>query len=92
MPTFARTTPPPTILPRRSRSSICGAAVIAISVPNAQPNNQGVATVNPIFTWVRLARRIPVSIRIDEVPPGVVLVAGMTATVEIDDRSRAPVK
>jgi multidrug resistance efflux pump len=64
----------------------------AISVPNAQPNNQGIATVNPIFTWVRLAQRIPVSIRVDEVPPGVVLVAGMTATVEIDDRTRTPVK
>jgi hypothetical protein len=43
-----------------------------------------VATVNPIFTWVRLAQRIPVRIHIDEVPPGVVLSAGMTATVEID--------
>jgi multidrug resistance efflux pump len=56
----------------------------AISVSNAQPNGQGVATVNPIFTWVRLAQRIPVRIHIDEVPPGVVLAAGMTATVEID--------
>ena len=62
----------------------------AINVSNAQPNNQGVATVNPIFTWVRLAQRIPVRIHIDEVPPGVVLAAGMTATVEIDDRARAP--
>jgi multidrug resistance efflux pump len=62
----------------------------AINVANAQPNNQGVATVNPIFTWVRLAQRIPVRIHIDEVPPGVVLTAGMTATVEIDDRARAP--
>jgi multidrug resistance efflux pump len=60
----------------------------AISVANAQPNNQGVATVNPIFTWVRLAQRIPVRIRIDEVPPNVVLSAGMTATVEIHDRGR----
>ena len=51
----------------------------AINVANAQPNNQGVATVNPIFTWVRLAQRIPVRIHIDEVPPGVVLAAGMTA-------------
>jgi multidrug resistance efflux pump len=42
---------------------------------------------NPIFTWVRLAQRIPVRIHIDEVPPGVVLSAGMTATVEIDDRA-----
>jgi multidrug resistance efflux pump len=62
----------------------------AINVANAQPNNQGVATVNPIFTWVRLAQRIPVRIHIDEIPPGVVLAAGMTATVEIDDRVRAP--
>jgi multidrug resistance efflux pump len=64
----------------------------AINVSNAQPNSQGVATVNPIFTWVRLAQRIPVRLHIDEVPPRVVLAAGMTATVEIDDRTRAPVK
>jgi len=64
----------------------------AINVANAQPNSQGVATVNPIFTWVRLAQRIPVRIHIDEVPPGVVLTAGMTATIEIDHRGRAPAK
>jgi multidrug resistance efflux pump len=62
----------------------------AINVSNAQPDSQGVATVNPIFTWVRLAQRIPVRIHIDEVPPGVVLSAGMTATVEIDDQVRVP--
>ena len=60
----------------------------AINVANAQPNSQGVANVNPIFTWVRLAQRIPVRVHIDEVPPGVVLAAGMTATVEVDDRTR----
>ena len=60
----------------------------AINVANAQPNGQGVATVNPIFTWVRLAQRIPVRIKIDRVPKDVVLVAGMTATVEIDVPSR----
>ena len=59
----------------------------AINVANAQPNGQGVATVNPIFTWVRLAQRIPVRIQIDQVPKGVVLVAGMTATVQIDTRA-----
>jgi multidrug resistance efflux pump len=64
----------------------------AISVSNAQPNNEGVANVNPIFTWVRLAQRIPVRIHIDDVPPGVVLSAGMTATVQIDDPSRTPTK
>ncbi len=56
----------------------------AINVSNAQPNGQGVATVNPVFTWVRLAQRIPVRIHIDQVPDGVVLAAGMTATVQID--------
>jgi len=61
----------------------------AINVSNAQPNSQGVATVNPIFTWVRLAQRIPVRIHIDDVPPGLVLAAGMTATVEVDDRAHA---
>src|SRR3984885_4042464 len=61
----------------------------AISVANAQPNQEGVATVNPIFTWVRLAQRIPVHIYLDPVPKGVVLVAGMTATVQIDPSPRA---
>ena len=61
----------------------------AINVANAQAAGQGVANVNPIFTWVRLAQRIPVRVHIDEVPTGIVLAAGMTATVEIDDRSRA---
>jgi multidrug resistance efflux pump len=64
----------------------------AINVSNAQPNNQGVANVNPIFTWVRLAQRIPVRIHIDKVAPDVVLAAGMTATVEIEDRVAAAAK
>src|SRR5208282_2604993 len=62
----------------------------AINVANAQPNSQGVANVNPIFTWVRLAQRIPVRIHIDRVPEGVVLAAGMTATVQIDHSPRSP--
>jgi multidrug resistance efflux pump len=57
-----------------------------INVPNAQPNQEGLANVNPIFTWIRLAQRVPVRIRIDAVPNGVQLVAGMTATIQIDPR------
>ncbi|WP_213308989.1 efflux RND transporter periplasmic adaptor subunit [Paraburkholderia sacchari] len=45
------------------------------------------ANVNPSFTWVRLAQRIPVRITIDSVPPGVRLVPGQTASVEIYSRS-----
>jgi multidrug resistance efflux pump len=41
------------------------------------------ANVNPSFTWVRLAQRIPVRIIIDRVPPGVRLVPGQTASVEV---------
>lgn len=61
-----------------------------INVPNAQPNQAGLASVNPIFTWVRLAQRVPVRIHIDQVPDGVRLVAGMTATVQIDPHPRGP--
>jgi multidrug resistance efflux pump len=56
-----------------------------INVANAQPNGQGLANVNPIFAWVRLAQRNPVRVHIDQVPDGVVLAAGMTATVQIDE-------
>ncbi len=61
-----------------------GSFARAIDVTNAQPDRQGLATVNPIFTWVRLAQRIPVHIHIDQVPRGVRLAAGMTATVQIE--------
>ena len=39
--------------------------------------------VDPIYTWVRLAQRVPVRVAIDTVPPDVPLVSGMTATVTI---------
>lgn len=41
------------------------------------------ANVNPTFTWVRLAQRIPVRIHIDSVPKGFTVVAGMTCSVSI---------
>lgn len=40
--------------------------------------------VNPTFSWVRLAQRVPVRIKLGEIPEGVRLVAGQTATVSID--------
>lgn len=56
-----------------------------LSVSNAAAGAQGLPNVDPIYTWVRLAQRVPVRIAIDEVPPGVPLVSGMTATVSIRD-------
>jgi len=47
--------------------------------------------VNPIFTWVRLAQRVPVRIHIDHVPDEVRLAVGLTGTVQIDPpESRQP--
>ena len=39
--------------------------------------------VTPTFSWVRLAQRVPVRVVIDQVPAGLRLVAGRTATVSI---------
>jgi len=56
--------------------------------------NDLIANVNPTFSWVRLAQRIPVRIAIDRIPDGITLSAGMTATVVVtapgNDRSVKP--
>jgi multidrug resistance efflux pump len=56
-----------------------------VSVSNAAASTQGLPNVDPVYTWVRLAQRVPVRIAIDYVPPGVPLVSGLTATVTISD-------
>ena len=47
------------------------------------------ASVNPTFSWVRLAQRIPVRVAIDRLPAGQTLVAGRTATVVVQPRVAA---
>jgi multidrug resistance efflux pump len=42
------------------------------------------ANVNPTFSWVRLAQRIPVRIRLEGVSSDIRLIPGRTATVSID--------
>ncbi len=54
-----------------------------INTPNTDPGAQGLASVSPVFTWVRLAQRIPVRIHIDQVPATVQLAAGLTASVTV---------
>jgi RND family efflux transporter MFP subunit len=58
---------------------------LGVSVSNAAASTQGLPNVDPVYTWVRLAQRVPVRIAIDKVPPGVPLVSGLTATVTIRD-------
>jgi len=40
-------------------------------------------SVNPTFNWVRLAQRVPVRVKLDQMPASTRLVAGQTVTVEI---------
>lgn len=47
------------------------------------------ANVNPTFSWVRLAQRVPVKIMIDELPKNqLAFVAGRTATVHIEKKAQ----
>ncbi|MGO7212718.1 efflux RND transporter periplasmic adaptor subunit [Rhizobium ruizarguesonis] len=48
------------------------------------------ANINPTFSWVRLAQRVPVRINLDNVPGNVHLIAGLTATVEVGEASSKP--
>lgn len=57
-----------------------------IMISNAQTDPAGLPSVNPIFTWIRLAQRIPVRVELDSVPKDVTLAVGLTATVEIVGR------
>jgi len=47
------------------------------AAPNLLPN------VNPAFSWVGLAQRIPVRVALDEVPADFRMIAGRTATVAV---------
>jgi multidrug resistance efflux pump len=57
-----------------------------ISVADAAPGVQGLPSVDPVFTWVRLAQRIPIRVELDSVPCPIILSAGMTTTVSILDK------
>ena len=46
------------------------------------------ANINPTFSWVRLAQRIPVRIALDDVPAGVRVIPGRTATVDVTTTGR----
>jgi multidrug resistance efflux pump len=70
--------------PPPSRATVDGIAR-GITDPDKKDGAELLANVNPNFTWVRLAQRIPVRIHLTEVPPGVLISAGMTCTVIVKD-------
>jgi RND family efflux transporter MFP subunit len=53
-----------------------------------QPGAEMLPNVNPTFSWVRLAQRVPVRIALDQRPADLRLITGRTATVSIIDADR----
>lgn len=67
---------------------------IAYGINDSSRSDSGnlLPNVDPTFSWVRLAQRIPVRVRLDPVPAGMRLIAGRTATVTVepaDERTAA---
>lgn len=50
---------------------------------NDETGALGLPEVEPTFSWVRLAQRVPVRIHIDTLPEGVERVAGLSATISV---------
>ncbi len=55
-----------------------------INDPTRSDSGNLLPTVDPTFSWVRLAQRIPVRVKLDRVPPEMRLIAGRTATVTVE--------
>ncbi|CAB3823611.1 HlyD family secretion protein [Achromobacter sp. SIMBA_011] len=62
-----------------------------IADSNQQADAQGLPSVEPSFSWVRLAQRIPVRVEFEHVPREVVLAAGMTGSIEVTPSAGTPV-
>ncbi len=76
-------------LDARGGGATSRASPAASPTPTTTRDGQGLASVDPIFTWVRLAQRLPIRIKIDHVPEGVIIAAGQTCTVVLDHARKA---
>ncbi|MDF1881370.1 HlyD family secretion protein [Sulfurimonas sp. MAG313] len=52
-----------------------------ISHSDGNPGANLLPSIKPVFQWIRLAQRIPVRIKLDELPKGIELRFGLTASV-----------
>lgn len=59
-----------------------------INDPTRSDSGNLLPTVDPTFSWVRLAQRIPVRVKLDSVPPDIRLITGRTATVTVQPARR----
>ena len=58
----------------------------AVNPPNIAPTEGQpgeVPQIQPTFDWVRLPQRVPVRVRITEIPAGIQLISGTTASVAV---------
>ena len=64
---------------------------IAAGIADRERSDSGnlLANINPTFNWVRLAQRVPVRVKLDDVPANVQLVVGRTATVVVEPGTAA---
>jgi multidrug resistance efflux pump len=60
-----------------------GWAIAPPNVANVTGDRYLVPMIQPVFDWVRLAQRVPVRVKITQVPDGVELIVGLTASVAI---------
>ena len=65
---------------------------IAAGISDSERTNTGnlLPNVNATFSWVRLAQRIPVRVKIDSVPGDLRLISGRTATVTLEPPAAQP--
>jgi multidrug resistance efflux pump len=63
---------------------------IAFGISDDSRTNSGnlLPTVEPTFSWVRLAQRIPVRVKLDKAPAGLRLISGRTATVTVQPAAK----
>ena len=47
-----------------------------------------VPAIQPTFDWVRMAQRVPVRIRLADVPKDVQLISGTTASISIEPKEK----
>ena len=69
--------------PDRPLSGVVESLDWGISRSNGTPGEDLLPDVQPTFDWIRLAQRVPVNIRLSDVPDDVILCVGLTASVQV---------
>ena len=69
--------------PDRPLSGVVESLDWGISRSNGTPGEDLLPDVQPTIDWIRLAQRVPVNIRLSDVPDDVILRVGLTASVQV---------